>query len=173
MEDKKLHHFIIKPDGKLYWIQDMPVEPVDQKNVTAEYASEMVNYQQALQSAKDNAIEVLNHEQCRVWLGKIYDRMAQQPNIMPLECEVEITNKCFEGSAECYCEKNLANGCCGGFGKVAVVSLSEKEPEVKEETQDELWGEVISRSEGAMRGPVNFDECRKYLKSKYTITRNP
>jgi len=193
IEGKKLHHFIIKPDGKLYWIANMPQyesgcngEPIC---CPAGKCATETEYQQTLQSAKDNAIEVLNWNKVGQWINERRDghrsvfESLDEGRIYSLECEVEIKDEYHKKFPEVLVKE------------VALITLSENnkkqkidsvqwqdimttaagtEPEVKEETQDELWSEVISNCDGAMCTPHVFEECCKYLKSKYQITRrNP
>jgi hypothetical protein len=60
--------FLIKNDGKLYWIKEVPVEPIPFGVGDEQYfGSRMDEYRQSLQSAKDQAIEVGNEKEVIVW----------------------------------------------------------------------------------------------------------
>jgi hypothetical protein len=71
------NNFILKDDGKIYWIQDMPepIEPSKAKWVVNgktiySYGLACKEYEKALQSAISNAVEVSNQEEVFVALAR-------------------------------------------------------------------------------------------------------
>jgi hypothetical protein len=62
MENKE-HSFVLKEDGKIYWIEKMPYKPKPEYCNSDRIHGADVIYQQALQSAIDNAVEVSNQDE--------------------------------------------------------------------------------------------------------------
>jgi hypothetical protein len=147
----KTHYFI--KGGKLFLIPDMP-EPSIAPHGTLQYLYETNEYQLALQRAKDNAIEVLDTDQ--LIEKKIYGtygavdglpvnyyawREDAEKNGIVFALEVhQVEVKWLTDNG--LTEKDI--GCrVSGYGskgftrQVALIS-----PEVKEESQEELWNDV-------------------------------
>jgi hypothetical protein len=80
----KTEHFVLKPDGKIYWVKDMPENKcLDEPGYGL--------YKQALQSAIDNAVEVSNQEEIFERLhGIAYPLNLKTGTPYSLLCSVEM-----------------------------------------------------------------------------------
>jgi len=104
----------LQQDGNLYLLPEYPEEPVNQRDVTAEYAEVMVEYEQAIERSKSNAILVKNQEEAFAILVKrcltdmfFKGNTSQSGRVYFLEgYEAEITSECeWKGDPESCCNE--------------------------------------------------------------------
>lgn len=134
-------HFILKEDGNLYVMQEVPEEPEIPFNLM--YSSKREDYLEALKRAKDNAVLVDNKEEVikRHWQnwynnasdfesytamikGQIYSLEGCKMVIKEkYDCQSEPDGYCWN---DCHCPKS----------KLATITFSEAAQ--PEETQEEL-----------------------------------
>jgi len=69
----------LQQDGKFYLLPEYPEEPGNQRDVTAEYAEVMVEYEQAIERSKSNAILVKNQEDALMYLIPVVLRAEHSP----------------------------------------------------------------------------------------------
>jgi hypothetical protein len=62
----ELHNFTLKPDGKIYLVENLPDEPGEMNYPGLTLEQECEEYERRLQSAIDSAVEVSNYNE--VWL---------------------------------------------------------------------------------------------------------
>lgn len=166
--------FVLKPDGKLYWVKDMPNEPAP--HYTAENASKY--YEQAIQSAIDSAVEVSNQEALLYELYVAFSKedkrgvsyfdwhqgILEPGKVYFLLCSVELI------VVDCYDE-----GVCIGAYQTALVTFPESESQ--EETQED-WDKIFTdynetnevfTVDGEYVETFHPLEFKEYLKKYYTI----
>jgi hypothetical protein len=113
MNTFKENSFVLKPDGKIYWVKDMPENSVNCKgkpyccpDERCKWLVEATKVKQALQSAIDNAVEVSNQEEVEDALLDKHIRYhggsltTGQPYF--LVCSVEKKDKWFQDQRNEY-----------------------------------------------------------------------
>jgi hypothetical protein len=187
MENKE-HSFVLKEDGKIYWIENLPKEPITiacsykgdcspcvcaadafsnkaNRDVVDYYDDNCpIRYKQALQSAIDNAVEVSNQDEFH---RNSFSINGWQPlevgKVYSLQCRVEKKGVCgYTGTpcgSECYfCESDTI--------PVALVTFDSPLVEEQRETQEQLWKEVFHQTGSRM-------DFMQFLQKHFTITRKP
>jgi hypothetical protein len=209
----KEHSFILEPDGKIYWVKDMP-EKIKEEDLDPDIYSDghikdrREQYNSALQSAIDNAVEVSNQEEVLERLrGIAYPEDVKNDTTYSLLCSVEKETQVFVSEAidnagwrKCgedfysMCDPKIRrtvalvtfpesgekiklfpcgeNACALSSsvgGKITACKdkcqLDSGEKQSQEETQEELWKEVLHGAHGF------HDDIIKRYESLYTITR--
>jgi hypothetical protein len=141
MENKE-HSFVLKEDGKIYWIENMP----DSNKSWVPEGQGLGTYSSALQSAIDNAIEVSNQNDVKNAFWNKWDEgeIIELGKVYSLQCRVEKKGVCgYTGTpcgSECYfCESDTI--------PVALVTFDSPLVEEQRETQDNN-GFVIKINDG-------------------------
>jgi hypothetical protein len=151
------HNFILKENGLIYWVKDMPENQIHSHDSNYLYAQE-------LQSAIDNAVEVSNQEEVLERLhGVAYPQDVKNGAVYSLLCSVEIK----QGGETNFFPTGIQNHTY----PVALVTFPESgEKQSQEETQELLWKEMqdLYRSVRDMHG---IQYVTPALMSKFTITR--
>lgn len=162
----KTHHFILKEDGNIYVIPEMPAR-------YDHYHGDVFmpeSFDRAIDRAKESALLVKNQDGVK---KAIYDAdpgrntgvdtYFRLGEIYPLECGIEV-KEVFDF------EKDCATNSFYNTTKVALITFSEPSKEVVEEpTQEELWEEIFHE---LCADPGNvMPSLLPIIMNQYTITR--
>jgi hypothetical protein len=143
--------FVLKPDGKIYWVKDMPENKcLDEPGYGL--------YKQALQSAIDNAVEVSNQQEIFERLhGIAYPLNLKKGTVYSLLCSVEKFERCTI----------VEMGPTATRKELALVTFPESGEKQSQEQLDML--NFIIHNYCSMEGH-NIVNKEKFLKT-FTITR--
>lgn len=174
MDNKTEYFFVLKPDGKIGWIEKMPEIPEGNIYRDTQWYAETGGYKHPdewykdrLQSAISNAIEVENEREVKDAIGNKYALFQSVRNgwsiekgkVYALQCHVEKKQFC----ASDICDTDGQCEHCREPKTLALVTFSEPSAGV-EETQEELWKQMFQQIDSRM-------DFMKFLLEHYTITR--
>jgi hypothetical protein len=144
-------HFIIKEDGKLYAIPEVPERPVNFSGTNSKlHRANEDKYEAALSKAKKEALEVVNSEEVKYHINKAsnVNRFSfEKDTIYSLEgCEIELLKTDIHPEhlgcdiTDCldYGKCQDSEGCKDAFVMKALITFDKS----KEESQEELWNDV-------------------------------
>lgn len=136
--DNKIEHFVLKEDGRIYWVEKMPDEPGEMNYPGLTLQQECDEYERLLQSAIDNAVEVSNQEEV---FAEVRNKYLDNPEpyfewktgtVYSLLCSVEKKQHCDTNGDSCPIYDSILHK------TVALVTFSQPDTETVEETQEEL-----------------------------------